>query len=176
MPALGADEEEAGMIPRSLLFAPADSERKMEKASASGADLVILDLEDSVSAAQKPIAREMANAFLKANPDRSKRQLWVRINPIDTPMGLEDLAGVVGIALIVGIFTRFSAIMSVVMALALVFAGATSTLPQLLTLGLIVSIAGANAGYYGLDYIARPIEHLFAERTKTRLSHAPHPA
>jgi citrate lyase subunit beta/citryl-CoA lyase len=94
--ALGADEEEAGMIPRSLLFAPADSERKMEKASASGADLVILDLEDSVSAAQKAIAREMAQAFLKANPDRSKRQLWVRINPISTPMGLEDLAGVAG--------------------------------------------------------------------------------
>jgi citrate lyase subunit beta/citryl-CoA lyase len=96
LPALGADEEEAGMIPRSLLFAPADSERKMEKASASGADVVILDLEDSVSAAQKPIAREMAQALLKANPDRSKRQLWVRINPISEPLGLLDLAGVVG--------------------------------------------------------------------------------
>lgn len=95
MPALGADEEEAEMIPRSLLFAPADSDRKMEKASASGADLVILDLEDSVSAERKPLARDAARTFLKANPDRSKRQLWVRINPISSPMGLADLAGVI---------------------------------------------------------------------------------
>jgi citrate lyase subunit beta/citryl-CoA lyase len=93
--ALGADEEEAGMIPRSLLFAPADSDRKMEKASASGADLVILDLEDSVSAERKPLAREAAQAFLKSNPDRAKRELWVRINPISSPLGLVDLAAVV---------------------------------------------------------------------------------
>ena len=83
------------MIPRSLLFAPADSDRKMEKASASGADLVILDLEDSVSAERKPLAREAALAFLKANPDRAKRELWVRINPISSPLGLVDLAAVV---------------------------------------------------------------------------------
>ncbi len=95
MPPLGADEEEAGMIPRSLLFAPGDSDRKMEKAAASGADLVLIDLEDSVSAERKPVAREAAQAFLKATPDRSKRQLWVRINPISEPLGLLDLAGVV---------------------------------------------------------------------------------
>jgi citrate lyase subunit beta/citryl-CoA lyase len=83
------------MIPRSLLFAPGDSDRKMEKAAASGADLVLIDLEDSVSAERKPVAREAAQAFLKATPDRSKRQLWVRINPISEPLGLLDLAGVV---------------------------------------------------------------------------------
>lgn len=95
MPPFGTDEEEAGMIPRSLLFAPGDSERKMEKASASGADLVLLDLEDSVSAERKPYARDAVQAFLKATPDRSKRQLWVRINPISEPLGLPDLAGVI---------------------------------------------------------------------------------
>jgi citrate lyase subunit beta/citryl-CoA lyase len=58
------------MIPRTLLFAPGDSDRKMEKASASGADLVILDLEDSVAEARKEIARDAALAFLKATPDR----------------------------------------------------------------------------------------------------------
>jgi citrate lyase subunit beta/citryl-CoA lyase len=83
------------MIPRSLLFAPGDSDRKMEKAAASGADLVLIDLEDSVSAERKPVAREAAQAFLKANPDRSKCQLWVRINPISEPLGLPDLAGII---------------------------------------------------------------------------------
>jgi len=83
------------MIPRSLLFAPADSDRKMEKASASGADLVILDLEDSVSEARKSIARDAALAFLHATPDRSKRELWVRINALSSPQGLPDVAAVV---------------------------------------------------------------------------------
>src|SRR5918998_2765929 len=45
----------------------------------------------------------------------------------------------VGIALIVGIFTRFSALMGVVMALSLFLAGQASTLPQLLTLGLVIT-------------------------------------
>jgi len=83
------------MIPRTLLFAPGDSDRKMEKASASGADLVILDLEDSVAAERKPVARDAVKAFLDANPDRSKRELWVRINPLSTPLALPDLAGVI---------------------------------------------------------------------------------
>lgn len=83
------------MIPRSLLFAPGDSDRKMEKASACGADLVILDLEDSVAEARKAIARDAARAFLTATPDRSKRELWVRINALSSPRGLPDLAGVV---------------------------------------------------------------------------------
>ena len=83
------------MIPRSLLFAPGDSDRKMEKASGCGADLVILDLEDSVAEARKAIARDAARAFLTATPDRSKRELWVRINALSSPQGLPDLAGVV---------------------------------------------------------------------------------
>lgn len=82
----------------------------------------------------------------------------------------------VGIALILGIFTRFSALMGVVMALAMFLAGAVSTLPQLLTLGLVITLVGANAGYYGLDYFARPIEKLLAARTRERFfHHAPQP-
>lgn len=80
----------------------------------------------------------------------------------------------VGIALIVGIFTRFSAVMSVVMALALFLAGATSTLPQLLTLGLAISLVGANAGRFGIDYLASPIEAALVQRIRTRLAPAPH--
>lgn len=81
----------------------------------------------------------------------------------------------VGIALIVGIFTRFAGLMSVVMALALFLAGAVSTLPQLLTLGLVLTLVGTNAGYYGLDYVARPIEQLLARRTRERFFPAPQP-
>ena len=81
----------------------------------------------------------------------------------------------VGIALIVGIFTRFSAFMGVLMALALFLAGAVSTLPQLLTIGLVITLVGTNAGYYGLDYFARPIEQLLAHRTRERFFHAPQP-
>ncbi len=92
MPALGADEEEAEMIPRSLLFAPADSDRKMEKALGSGADLVILDLEDSVAPDRKPLARDAARAFLEGHLDRSKQELWVRINALASPQALDDLA------------------------------------------------------------------------------------
>ncbi|HEY0733496.1 MAG TPA: DoxX family membrane protein [Herpetosiphonaceae bacterium] len=82
----------------------------------------------------------------------------------------------VGIALIVGLFTRFSAFMGVVMALALFLAGAVSTLPQLLTIGLVITLVGTNAGYYGLDSVARPIEQLLARRTRERFFHAPQPA
>ena len=74
----------------------------------------------------------------------------------------------VGIALIVGLFTRFSAVMSVVMALALFLAGATSTLPQLLTLGMAIALVGETAGRFGLDYLAAPIEVTLARRLRTR--------
>jgi citrate lyase subunit beta/citryl-CoA lyase len=78
---------------RSWLFAPGDSERKMEKATASAADIVILDLEDAVAEAQKPKARSMVSAFLSANA-KHRARLWVRINPIQGPHALADLAAV----------------------------------------------------------------------------------
>lgn len=83
---------------RSWLFAPGDSERKMQKATASTADIVIFDLEDAVAEAEKPKARSMVAAFLKANAPLSDTQgrarLWVRINPIQGPHALADLAAV----------------------------------------------------------------------------------
>ncbi|MFC4314635.1 HpcH/HpaI aldolase/citrate lyase family protein [Steroidobacter flavus] len=78
---------------RSWLFAPGDSERKMEKATASRADIVIYDLEDAVSEAEKPKARTLVSAFLKSNAQHRSR-LWVRINPIQGPHALADLAAV----------------------------------------------------------------------------------
>jgi citrate lyase subunit beta / citryl-CoA lyase len=79
---------------RSWLFAPGDSERKMEKATAGAADIVLLDLEDAVAEGEKPKARSMVTAFLKAHAEQRAR-LWVRINPLQGPHALADLAAVV---------------------------------------------------------------------------------
>jgi len=78
---------------RSLLFVPADSERKLAKGRESEADALILDLEDSVAAARRPEARRIARAFLAATR-AGKQRFYVRINPLvgDTP--LDDLAAV----------------------------------------------------------------------------------
>lgn len=81
-------------IVRSWLFVPADSERKLAKGRESPADALILDLEDAVADERQDIARETACAFLKANPDRGRQQLWVRINPLDHAFSLDDLAAV----------------------------------------------------------------------------------
>jgi citrate lyase subunit beta/citryl-CoA lyase len=82
------------MILRSWLFVPGDSERKLEKGRDNPADALILDLEDSVAKERQQIAREMVCAYLKSRPDRSRQQLWVRINPLDSPLALPDLAAV----------------------------------------------------------------------------------
>lgn len=82
------------MIIRSWLFVPGDSERKLEKGRENEADALILDLEDAVSNDRQDIAREMVREYLKANSDRSRQQLWVRINPLDTDLALPDLAAV----------------------------------------------------------------------------------
>jgi len=79
---------------RSLLFVPADSERKLARCLDSGADALILDLEDSVAAANRPTARRLARAFLEAHgPDRVLR--YVRINPLASGLALDDLAATV---------------------------------------------------------------------------------
>ena len=81
---------------RSFLFVPADSEKKLAKGLESGADAVILDLEDSVAAERKPAAREMALAFLRQHAPQAQRpQLVVRVNALDTGMTDADLDGVV---------------------------------------------------------------------------------
>jgi citrate lyase subunit beta/citryl-CoA lyase len=81
--------------PRSWLFVPGDSERKLAKVGDSGADALILDLEDSVAAVRKPQAREMVAAYLQAHAGAERRpRLWVRINPLENG-GLPDTAVVV---------------------------------------------------------------------------------
>jgi citrate lyase subunit beta/citryl-CoA lyase len=78
---------------RSLLFVPADSERKLKKSTDVGADALVLDLEDSVLPARKPTARGMLAEYLGGIADRS--QIWVRINDLLSGEILKDLAAVV---------------------------------------------------------------------------------
>ena len=80
---------------RSWLFAPGDSEHKMEKAAAGTADIVVLDLEDAVTEDGKPRARAMIAGFLQAQPTEARGRLWVRVNPLDGPHTLADLAAVI---------------------------------------------------------------------------------
>lgn len=82
-------------ILKSLLFVPGDSGKKMAKAKSSHASALILDLEDSVSPDRIDVARSMVREFLQAHQDRSQQQLWVRINPLTTPLALPDLAAIV---------------------------------------------------------------------------------
>ena len=77
---------------RNLLFAPGDSVRKAEKALASTADGVILDLEDSVAPASKAEARALVAGML---PAIGRANVMVRVNPVGTPWYLADLAAVV---------------------------------------------------------------------------------
>ncbi|HEX3432171.1 MAG TPA: CoA ester lyase [Rhizomicrobium sp.] len=81
------------MILRSMLFVPADNERKLEKARASGADALIVDLEDSVAPANRPRARELLRQFAKAAAARPA--LWVRINAFGTADCASDLDAVI---------------------------------------------------------------------------------
>jgi len=81
---------------RSLLFVPADGGAKLDKALASGADAVIVDLEDSIAPDRKAQARASAAAFLKtAVTPASRPRLLVRVNAIATGLIDEDLDAVV---------------------------------------------------------------------------------
>lgn len=76
---------------RSFLFVPGDSERKLAKGPLSGPDALILDLEDSVAADRKMVARDMVLAYLRS-ADRAGPKLYVRVNALDTGLTLGDLA------------------------------------------------------------------------------------
>jgi citrate lyase subunit beta/citryl-CoA lyase len=81
---------------RSLLFVPADGGSKLDKAVASGADAVIVDLEDSIAPERKDAARVAALDFLKrAGAAKQRPRLLVRINGLDTGMTDADLDAIV---------------------------------------------------------------------------------
>lgn len=86
--------------PRSWLFVPADSEKKITRALDSDADAIIFDLEDSVAPAMKPVARDLLKTLLKRS---GGPQWWVRVNPLGSEflkddlelMGIADVHGIV---------------------------------------------------------------------------------
>lgn len=78
---------------RSWLFAPGDSDKKMAKAADSAADIALFDLEDAVATENKVLARQMVHDFL-ASRTQGRERLWVRINPLDGPYTLLDLAAI----------------------------------------------------------------------------------
>jgi citrate lyase subunit beta/citryl-CoA lyase len=85
--------------PRSWLFVPADSERKISKALDSDADAIIFDLEDSVAPSMKAAARDI----LKGLPKHSNGpEWWVRVNPLGSEFHKEDLK-LIGSAYVHGI-------------------------------------------------------------------------
>ena len=77
---------------RSLLFVPADSARKLDKAMSSGVDALIIDLEDSIALDGKARARESAAAFLKdVMASATRPYLMVRVNGLQTVLTDADL-------------------------------------------------------------------------------------
>src|SRR5258708_35256412 len=81
---------------RSLLFVPADSPRKLDKALGCGADAVIVDLEDSISLDHKAAARAAAAAFITtALAAEPRPRLLVRVNGLATGLTDADLDAVV---------------------------------------------------------------------------------
>lgn len=85
--------------PRSWLFVPGDSDKKLLKAPETGAHAIIVDLEDAIAPAAKADARRMARDWLQAHRrqiTKRKQARWVRINALDAGAGMwrEDLAAV----------------------------------------------------------------------------------
>jgi citrate lyase subunit beta/citryl-CoA lyase len=78
---------------RSMLFVPGDRPERFSKATGSGADAVIFDLEDAVTATTRPQARRDVAAFLGTAVRTVP--LWVRINPVQGDDALADLAAIV---------------------------------------------------------------------------------
>ena len=79
------------MSARSWLFVPGDSAKKIAKSADSDADIIIFDLEDSVTPEHKGAARERVREALATETQRRVPQLWVRINPLQTPEAMADL-------------------------------------------------------------------------------------
>jgi citrate lyase subunit beta/citryl-CoA lyase len=82
---------------RSLLFVPGDSEKKLDKGCGSGADALLIDLEDSISPERKEPARAITLAFLKDFGQATRRpRLFVRVNGLASGLIDDDLAVIEG--------------------------------------------------------------------------------
>ena len=82
-------------MPRSYLFVPGDSEKKLTRGLAGDADALIIDLEDAVAPSNKDAGRQLTAQFLTGQWD-ARTRLWVRVNAFITGLTESDLAAVVG--------------------------------------------------------------------------------
>jgi len=81
---------------RSLLFVPADGGKKLDKALGSGADAIIVDLEDSIAPERKQAARQSAALFLRdAVKIATRPRLFVRVNGLQTGLTDDDLDAII---------------------------------------------------------------------------------
>ena len=80
---------------RSIIFVPGNRPNMLERALTSNADLVIVDLEDSVPVAEKVGARDVAREWVP-KLRRAGRRVMVRVNSLDTGLTRDELAAVIG--------------------------------------------------------------------------------
>jgi len=78
-----------------MLFVPGDSEKKLEKGFGAEADVVIVDLEDSVAPHNKEAARAIAAAFIAARRQETGPAVYIRVNDLSTGLTDDDLAALV---------------------------------------------------------------------------------
>ena len=98
---------------RSVLYMPASNERAMEKARTLGCDAIIFDLEDAVAASAKSAAREHVQRMI-GEGGYGYRELIVRVNGLDTPWGLDDLAAVARLPVQALLFPKMESVKQVV--------------------------------------------------------------
>lgn len=82
---------------RSVLYIPGSKDRALEKARSLPTDAIIFDLEDAVTPEEKPAARALLAATLDST-DYGHRARIVRVNGLDTPWGVDDIAAFAGVA------------------------------------------------------------------------------
>ena len=91
-------------LPRSHLYVPGNAGTRLDKAWASAADAVVVDLEDAVPVAEKPAARVAVLAWLASTAAAradAGRELWIRVNA--GTEGLADLDALAGAAGVTGL-------------------------------------------------------------------------
>ncbi|ONF95639.1 HpcH/HpaI aldolase/citrate lyase family protein [Sphingomonas jeddahensis] len=136
---------------RSLLFVPGDRPERFPKAVATGADALILDLEDSVVPERKPEARAAVRAWIEA-PREDGPAVFVRVNPIDSDEVAADLEALAGLSLDGVVLPKAEGAESVAMLLDrlpgdyLVLPVASETPAAVFQLGTFAGVAGRLAG------------------------------
>ncbi|WP_085808875.1 CoA ester lyase [Sphingomonas sp. TZW2008] len=137
---------------RSLLFVPGDRPERFPKAVATGADALILDLEDSVVPDRKPEARAAVRDWIAAPREEDGPAVFVRINPIDSDEAAADLDALAGLALDGIVLPKAEGAESVAMLIDrlpgdyLVLPVASETPAAVFRLGTFAEVAGRLAG------------------------------